>query len=282
MNPTVAGLVLGSALVHASWNAILKRQRDPEGAVVAMLVVSALATGLVAVAWPWPSRAALGWSVEAGAFEAGYFATLARALSLAPLGPVYTLTRGAALLLVWPTSILLLGERVTASGVVGSVLVAAGLAATGLERDREVREAHRAGFGWALVCAVFIVGYHVGYKRALACEAGAPIVAFVSLATAVVISIARLRAPSRRAVLAAFRHRPGAIVAAGVLASGSFTIFLVALERTGAGAALTLRNTSVLFAQLFGVAMGERPGALKWAGALLVAVGAAAIAWPLG
>ena len=49
------------------------------------------------------------------------------------------------------------------------------------------------------------------------------------------------------------------MVANGLLAAASFLIFLFALQRAGAGAVFTLRNTSIVFAQLFSWALGERP-----------------------
>ncbi len=47
---------------------------------------------------------ALPWGLAAGLGEAAYFFTLARALDIGPLGPVYTISRGASMLLVWPAS----------------------------------------------------------------------------------------------------------------------------------------------------------------------------------
>ena len=41
MTVAVVLLVLGSALAHATWNALLKRSRDPENTIVAMMGVAA-------------------------------------------------------------------------------------------------------------------------------------------------------------------------------------------------------------------------------------------------
>jgi uncharacterized membrane protein len=43
---------------------------------------------------------------------------------------------------------------------------------------------------------------------------------------------------------------------------------------------LTLRNTSVIFAQLLSLAIGERLRVRQVVGALLVGVGAVLISWP--
>jgi len=67
-------------------------------------------------------------------------------------------------------------------------------------------------------------------------------------------------------------HRPqGAVL--GVLASA--LVFAAA-----AAAALTLRNTSVVFAQLLALLLGERIPVRQWIGAAFVAAGAAVLSWP--
>ena len=59
-----------------------------------------------------------------------------------------------------------------------------------------------------------------------------------------------------------------------------FVLVLFALRIAGAGAVMTLRNSSVLFALAFAAATGERPGARQLAGGPLVALGAVLVGWP--
>ena len=187
-------LVLASAALHALWNALLKRERDKDAAVVAVLAVAATLAALAATVEgaaaarvPFGDRAALGWSAAAGLFEAGYFITLAMALERAPLGLAYTVSRGAAILAVWPVSAFWLGEPVSASALAGSAVLLAGLLVAGLQRG-----AGRAGVALACLCAGFIAGYHLCYKRAMAGEPSAPAVFAVALAVALPVSLARL------------------------------------------------------------------------------------------
>ena len=79
MSPLVTALVLGSALLHASWNAIIKSSRDvtldtalvAAGAGVLSLPLTAFLTLPASASWPY-----LGASV---AIHIGYFTTLAGA-----------------------------------------------------------------------------------------------------------------------------------------------------------------------------------------------------------
>jgi len=279
VSTSVVLLVLLSAFVHAGWNALLKRERDTEAAAVAYLTVCTAAALVAACVWPgraFASARAVYWSLGAGVFEGVYFVALAIALGRAPLGKVYTVSRGGALVVVWPVSVLWLGEAVNAPRVVGTLLVAAGLVATGWPQREQ--ESSASGTAWAAVAAVAIAGYHLGYKQALA-AGGSPAAVFaLSLAIALPMNWARL-ADGRRA-LAAWRASPFVVTIAGVLSAGSFLAFLGALVRGGAGLVLTLRNTSVVFAQAMAWLIGERPARRQILGALLVAAGAVLLGWP--
>jgi len=281
MNGTVP-LVLASALLHALWNALLKREADPERSIVAIMTVAAATSSAFAIATvhaPFPTASSFAWGAAAGAFEAGYFVTLARALARAPLGPVYTVSRGGALLVVWPISAIWFGETPRATTIAGTVLVLCGLASTGADRAGDATPVHTRGLAWAVLTAAFIAGYHLCYKRALD-EHGAPAaIAALSLTVACALRVAPLGRAGAGAIVRAARSGPGPILLAGVLATGSFVVFLVALGGGGAGAVLTLRNTSVLFTQAIAWAMGERLGPLRVVGAVLVAGGAALLAW---
>jgi drug/metabolite transporter (DMT)-like permease len=264
-------LVVFSALLHAAWNTLLKRERDPRLASVPVVLVSAIVGTAIALGTSGitaMSGRAWAWSFAAGTFEATYFFTLGRALSLAPLGVVYTATRGGALLLVWPLSVVLLGERVTPWGLAGTLLVLVGLVATSHEATPVRLE--RRGLWFAAGCAVSIAGYHLSYKHALFFGASPAMAISVSMGLGVAANFAVI--DERRAALAMV-VRP-TIVLAGVLCSLSFLLFLHALSRGGAGLMLTLRNTSVIFAMVFSLLIGERPPRLRWLGAGIVAVGA--------
>jgi uncharacterized membrane protein len=70
------------------------------------------------------------------------------------------------------------------------------------------------------------------------------------------------------------------MLVAGVACTASFVVFLHALAIAGAGWVLTMRNTSILFAQGFALLIGERLSRRQLAGAVLVALGALLTAWP--
>jgi drug/metabolite transporter (DMT)-like permease len=267
------GLVVLSAFLHAAWNALLKGHARPEAAARSIMVGScllALATALLLPRGPWfPQPRALGWTALAGAFEGAYFIALARALATAPLGAAYAVMRGGATLLVWPLSVLLLGERVTGLGVASVLLMGAGIALLG---SGDLRRTHGAGLAWAFTGAACVAGYHLAYKQALALGA-LPLPLFAASVGAA--SLLRVGLDAVGPLPPSPRFTWGGTVPLAILGcTASFGLFLWALRLGGAGLTLSLRNTSLVFAQLLALGLGERPSPRQWAAVGLLCAGA--------
>lgn len=254
---------------------MLRTEPDKDRSLVgAVAVAAALAAMVGGVRWalgelPFASGAALGWALGAGVLEWAYFVTLARALERGPLGTVYTVSRGGAILVIFPLSIGLLHEHVDAFGLAGCSVVLAGIVLSGSPRS-----APRAAVAWAVACAFAIAGYHLAYKAAL--EAGGSSSAVFAVALALATGLNALRI---RGVGAVVRARWVRIVTMGVICGTSFLVLIEALTRGGAGFVLTSRNTSVLFAVILAATIGERPSRAQVSGAVLVAGGAILMAW---
>jgi drug/metabolite transporter (DMT)-like permease len=272
-------LVLASACLHALWNALLKRARNIQTASVGILAVSVLIT---AGMMPWirgpifPTRTALLWALGAGLGEGCYFMTLSRALRSAPLGWSYAWMRGVGMLLVWPVSILAMGEAFHPVSAAAVAVVGLGLALMGLGSSRG---RGLGAFFWAGSTGVFIAGYTLCYKCAMA--GGAHPVGLYGVAMLVALPVqVGLIAGNQSLKAAILPSQWGLVLAAGVLCAGSFLFYLQALALEGAGIMATLRNTSIVFAVLFSRLIGERPGSRQWTGAALITAGAVGLAWP--
>lgn len=272
-----AWLILASAFLHALWNARLKRhpEMDVAGSVI-FLVTGLVALLAAAVTFAVGERALFGsaeavaCALAAGVCEAGYFTLLVIAFRLAPLGTVYTVSRGFAILATWPASMLWLGETMSALALAGTATLLAGLLLSTLRLAVSGR-----GIAFALACGLFIAGYHLFYKLGIA-AGGAPTAVFaLSLGVAVPVNIALLRADRRRRLLPLWRARFVSLTGLGIISAASFLLILLALEYAGAGYVLTLRNASILFALLLAWQMGETLNRRQWAGAALIATGAA-------
>lgn len=274
-------LILASAFLHALWNAMLKKEADTQ---VAGIGVLAIATGLAVIAAlfaqrpVFPRSPGIAWACAAGICEAGYFITLCIALLRAPLGLVYSISRGGAIIAVWPISIALLGEPVTLGSLFGVGLLSLGVLAVGKDLT-ELSKVSR-GLPWAIACALFIAGYHLCYKLSLQNEAEPRALFALSMAISLPLNVLYLGCQRARQLWPLLRARPFQLLAGGILCTVSFLLAMQALTFTGAGAVLTLRNMSVLFAQAFAVAIGERISTRQLSGAVLVVLGAIVMGWP--
>src|ERR671936_697699 len=125
MPPAAVLLVLGAAVLHGLWNLILKREGGRGDVMLGALVVGA-ALGLPAVfVYPVRSVPLEGWLlvVLAAVFETGYVVALSAAYRVGDLSLVYPMARGTAPVVVAPLAVLVLGERLSAQGLVGIALV---------------------------------------------------------------------------------------------------------------------------------------------------------------
>jgi drug/metabolite transporter (DMT)-like permease len=284
-------IVLSSAALHAAWNALihhapreassrsagvrpsfgtLKRERDPRAASVLVMAGAAFVSAVLALTIGPSSMPQAAWPsvLVAGAVEAAYFVALGGALQRLPLQTAYGVSRGLGVLLVWPLSVWLTGEHASAVHISGAIVLAVGLGSL-VERRRE-----GAALGWAIAAAVTVAAYPVAYKRAL--DAGAaPFSLFaLSLTIGLPATVAALGRDAPLRLLSAARASGGRLAFAALMCAASFLLVLVALETLGAGRVTALRNTSVLFASIYGWMAGEEMSARTVGAALLMALGA--------
>jgi uncharacterized membrane protein len=167
MDPLVFVLVAGAAVLHVSWNVLLKTAGDPlQAAAVGLATAAAVLCPTAAVAWvvlgqPTVAPEALALSVVSGFLEAMYFAFLAAAYRRGDLSMVYPLARGSAPLLAVAIGVLVLGERLGPVGYAGVAALLVGLLS--LQRPwRYVRASGResgGAAGFALLTGITIAAY---------------------------------------------------------------------------------------------------------------------------
>jgi drug/metabolite transporter (DMT)-like permease len=253
---------------------MVRRADDKEAAPLGMVLVCMIASVAWAIAVDRESALpprALAWTVAAGLAEGGYVVSLGRALRDAPLGLAYATSRGGAMLLVWPISIAFLGERPTALALIGAATLCVGLVVANVPGKSELA---KAKLGWSWITAAFIAAYHLAYGRALEEGIQAPSAVAISITIGVAVALVSQPRGRRLSSFRAISKQPVLIIASGLLAAASFLVFLEGLGRSGAGAALSLRNTSIAFTIVLSALMGERATPRQWIGTAIIAAGA--------
>jgi phosphonate utilization associated putative membrane protein len=266
--PVVAAVLVG-ALLHASWNALVKSSHDKALDTAVIHLIGSLVALPLAFIVGLPPAASWPYIAISVTIHIGYYFALAGAYKHGELGLTYPLMRGTAPLLVALASTLTVGEALTPLSWAGVLGVSCGVLALGL--SRHALESRRA-VAYALANAVIIAIYTV--VDALGARAsGNPLQYVVML---FVLDgwpfglIVLMRRGAAVALPYARRRAPVALV--GATASlGSYGIALWAMTKAPVATVAALRETSVLFAALLGTWL------LKERFSLRRAVGTAAI-----
>lgn len=240
--------VLGAALLHAAWNALIKSGRDP-------LLDTALVAGsgtLVALPLvffvPAPVPAAWPYIAASVAIHVGYYTAVAGAYRAGDLSHGYPIMRGAAPLLVAAASVLWFGEGLTASAWAGVLFICGGVLSLGLAGGG----ASRAATAWALACALIITLYTVADGAGVRASGDALrysvwLFLFMGLPFALGILL------WKRGALMAHARRHWKRGLAGAAMSGlSYGIALWAMTQAPVAIVAALRETSVIFGALIG------------------------------
>jgi drug/metabolite transporter (DMT)-like permease len=275
MPPLVTALVLGSALLHASWNAVIKSSRDVtlDTALVAA-GAGLLSLPLIALA-PFPASASWPYLGASAAIHVAYFSTLAAAYRVGDLAHAYPLMRGTAPLLVALFGIAVLDEYPSATMWLGILLISAGILSLGLlQRGSARRDATR----WALANAAIIACYTLvdgTGARLSATPAGYVAWLFALQGLLFVAAVAILRKHAAFAYIGSNWLRG---LGGGLCLIGAYGIVLWAMTRAPVAAVAALRETSVIFAALLGtVFLKERFARQRLIAACAVALGIIAL-----
>ena len=269
MPATALALALAAAFVHALWNLLLARARDPEAATAVALVVSIVAFAPVA-AFTWDAdRDVWPFTIGTGALQLAYFVLLAAAYRRSSLSLVYPIARGVAPLLVLVVGIAVLGKATSLGQAAGVLLVGAGvLLVRGLSRRAET-----GGIVFGLAIASCIAAYTIVDKHGVRHAAPITYLELSMIAPALVYAGAIGRIKGHGALRTAFG--PASVVA-GLATFGAYALVLAALQRASAASVAAVRETSVVLTAAFaGAVLHERVGPGRLAGAALVAGGVA-------
>jgi len=270
MPVTAFALALGAAFLHALWNLVLARERDPEAATAVAICASVVAFAPVAViVWDVDSRV---WPFVAvtSLLQLVYFALLASAYRRAELSFVYPIARGLAPVLVLLVGVIVLGLGAGAAQAAGVCFVGVGVfLVRGLGGERDV-----AAGALALAIAAAIASYTLVDKYGI--RYANPIVylelGMAPAALGALLLVAALPSGGTR-LRAAARPTPAV---AGVVSFVAYVLVLAALARAPAASVAAVRETSVLIAvALAAPTLGEHVSPARVAGAALVVAGIA-------
>ncbi|HET9023046.1 MAG TPA: DMT family transporter [Burkholderiaceae bacterium] len=276
MSLTISFAVLFAALLHASWNAMIKGGGD------VLLDTAAIVAGAGLVALPFiffvPTPAIESWPYIGAsvAIHIAYYYLMINAYRSGDLSLVYPLMRGVAPLITGVLGIVTLRELPGALNWLGMVLISAGVVALALRSVHHSPSGRAVGFALmnALVIAIYTIVDGTGAR--LAGDAWAYIV-WLFVLDAIPFTVYML-VRHRAAFVDVLNRRRTRGLVGGALSAGAYAISVWAMTKAPVALVASLRETSVLFATLIGARLlHEQLTPRRWAGVLAVVLGVVAL-----
>jgi drug/metabolite transporter (DMT)-like permease len=282
VEPLVVGLLLMAALMHASWNAILKSDQSDRLATFGVIMTTGTLMGLCAVPFlPLIEPAAWKYLASSVLIHVLYYTFLLKAYSYGDLSHTYPIARGLGPLLVALVSGRFIGEHLRPQDILGVLLLSFGLIALAMPlRNVVPKPGSRHGLATlfavltGFTIAAYIIADGLGVRSAgptfqhrlsyiaWLCVVEGPWL----LVLAIVLRPGTVWAHLRRT------WWRGAI--GGVIANVGYGIAIYALVLGPMAHIAALRETSVLFGALIGtLLLGEPFGLRRVAAAFVIVVG---------
>lgn len=254
-------MVMGAALLHAVWNAVLKVNGDR---LVAMAVIMSSQSLICLCFLPLvglPNAQAWPYILSSVALHTGYGLFLVTAYRYGDLSHVYPIARGSAPLIVAVLSAIFIGQTLDRQATLSVLLITLGVMSLALTRGTAgIRDAKPVLF--ALATGVFIAGYTIVDGTGARLNGSPHSYAFTLMAVhSIPFVIVTFGIRKRRALVIA-RQTWKTGVAAGVASLLAYWVVIWAMTLAPFALVSALRETSVVFAVVFGVlALKER---LNW------------------
>lgn len=282
MDPVPFALVVASAFSHASWNVLAKRSEDKESFMWLMTFTSLFTLlpvfWFILPDWRLPSSAVPYLAVSAVA-ETLYFVSLGQAYELGDLSVVYPLARSSPLFLTI-LAVAFLGERISAWGAVGILLMLIGVYTIHLRSFSTddlllpLRSLGGRASQFALLTALWTTAYSLSDKVGVT-KVNPLIYAFWLEAFILVpLTMVILYRRGLGAIAGEWRQSKAQATVAGFLMRFGYVLVLVAMSLMQVSYILALRQLSVVLGATAGVLLlGERYGRVRLLSSVIMFLG---------
>jgi drug/metabolite transporter (DMT)-like permease len=241
--------VLGAAVMHAGWNAVVKGGADPFRSVTQ---VSLFSGGIALCFLPFvrvPAAEVWPWLAASAAIHTLYRFMLIGAYRAGDMAQVYPIMRGAAPLMTALATALLIGERVSVVGFAAIAALSLGVFLMSLRGGR-VRGFEGRAVAMALLSAVSTCGYTLADGIGARVNGSGPSYAlWMFVLNAVTMQLIALSMRGWKAYDGLATHWR-VMAGGGAMSMSAYFIVIWAMTQAPIALVAALRETSVLFGSL--------------------------------
>lgn len=274
MSIGITFIILFAALLHASWNAMLRAGADRLWSMTIMCVAVAIACAMAVPFFPTPARASWGYAILSGLLHLGYNLFLVRTYRSGDLGQTYPIARGSSPLLVSLGAALFAGEFPDPLSMAGIFLVSAGIVSLAFQGRKLGTDSLLYALGTGCFIGAYSVTDGIG-ARLSGTPAGYTL--WMCLLWGLTMPPVYIALRGARGLIRSRREMLAA-AGGGVVSLVAYGIVIFAMTFGAMGSVSALRETSVVFAALIGrFFLRERLSAWRIAACVVVAIGALCI-----
>ena len=277
MSNSVVAAILFAALLHAGWNALIKRgDQDALIATIGIALGSALISLCLLPFVAAPDVASWPFLAASTLPQIAYYALIAWVYRRSDLGLAYPVMRGTAPLFVTAANAILFGEELSPLGLLGVACICSGviLIAGGRFKGSNAGTTVMTAIGIAIVIASYTVLDGIGVRLS---RSPAGYTLWIFLLTGAAMGGWGM-IWHRTQLFESFRTAYWVPIAGGASTLISYGIARWAMTLAPVAAVAALRETSILFATLISVfLLREQMTWIRIVAAALLTVGAVAI-----
>ncbi len=267
-------LILVSALLHASWNAILKSGTDREAMIGVLNVSGALVSVPALFFVPLPVGNDWIWIGVSVLVHLGYQLSLARMMGSADYSLVYPISRGLGPLVVTVAALLILNEPLGAPQVVAILVIITGAVVAGFASAGHFHAPPINAIFWACLVGL-LIGVYTSIDGTAVKHMSPLTFLFWSNIIIMPPMMTLLYRTHGRAFTGRMKISAPRALAMTLVAYAGYSLALFAFRYGSLAEIAALRETSILFAAVIGaLLLKERLSVLRIFGITLIAAGA--------
>ncbi len=283
-------LLFGSAILHTTWNLLVKQAGEKLMATWWGILIGSLLFVPALFVWGWPASHIWVYILTSALMGASFFFVLPFAYTDSDFSLVYPMARGAAPALIAVWSVLFLREQLTPGGVIGLLVIITGLmivGGSGWFADRTlgisaiptITKPSLKGVWPALLLAVIISIYSVIDGAAVKLTNPVPYAALIYFVSAIYLTPYVLAHHGWGALKQEFKAYHWRLIFIGALIVAAYMLALWAYRLSSVSYVGAIREMNVVVGALAGwQLLGEKFGPVRVFGSVIIFAGIVVIA----